>query len=77
MLSRNIFIWNVRGLNMRAHRSIVHEFLSQERATALCLVETKVDVLSATLVSELMGADFDYVCLPSVGASGGVIVAWS
>jgi hypothetical protein len=62
---------------MRAHRSVVREFLSQERATTLCLVETKVDVLSATLVSELMGADFDYMCLPSVGASGGVIVAWS
>jgi hypothetical protein len=24
-----------------------------------------------------MGMGFDYVCLPSVGASGGIIVAWS
>ena len=25
---------------------------------------------------ELTGPDFDYLCLPSVGASGGVIIAW-
>ena len=61
---------------MRARRSVVREFLLQERATVLCLVETKLDVLTASMASELMGLAFDYVLLPSIGASGGIIVAW-
>lgn len=77
MLSQNILIWNVRRMNMRARRSVIREFLIQERATVLCLVETKVDVLTTAMVNELMGVAFDYVCLPFVGTSGGVIVAWN
>jgi exonuclease III len=77
MIGLNVFIWNVRGLNMRARRSAVREFLNQERVAALCLVETKISVLSDTMAYELMGTGFDYVCLPSVGASGGIVVAWA
>lgn len=44
--------------------------------SALCLVETKVDVLSPSMANDVMGMGFDYVCLPSVGASGGIVVAW-
>lgn len=29
------------------------------------------------MASELMGMGFDYVCLPSVGALGGIVVAWN
>lgn len=62
---------------MRAHREVVREFLSQERASVACLVETKLDVLSQAMANDLMGIMyFDYVLLPSVGASGGVVVAW-
>jgi len=61
---------------MRARRSVVREFLLQERVSLLCLVETKLNVLNNIMASELMGAAFDYVCLPSDGASGGIIVAW-
>lgn len=75
-MSENILIWNVRGLNTRARRDVVREFLLQERASAMCLLETKVDVLSDRFAYDLMGSDFDYVCLPAVGASGGIVVAW-
>lgn len=63
---------------MRARRSVVREFVLQERVrvTALCLVETKIDALSGPMATELMGAGFDYVSLPSVGASGGIVIAW-
>ena len=70
MLGPNIFIWNVCGLNMRARRAVVREFLLQERVSVLCLVETKIDVLSSAMANELMGMSFDYVCLPAMGASG-------
>lgn len=76
MNTGNVFIWNVRGLNSRARRSVVREFIAQERVSALCLVETKVGVLSASMLLDLMTTEFDYVCLPSVGASGGILVAW-
>jgi exonuclease III len=76
MSNGNIFIWNVRGLNMRARRAVVCEFLLQERVSALCLVETKIDVLPRATANDIMGNMFDYVLLPSLGASGGIVVAW-
>lgn len=38
--------------------------------------ETKVAAFSVSMISELLGPDFDYSCLPSVGVSGGVLVGW-
>ena len=76
MSVNHIFIWNVRGLNMRARRAVVRAFLLQERVSALCLVETKLAVMSQTFATDLMGNEFDYVCLPALGRSGGVCVAW-
>lgn len=72
-----MFIWNVRGLNSRARRNVVREFVSQERASVVCLVETKLDVISPSLASDITGTAFDYVCLPSDGYSGGIEVAWA
>lgn len=60
---------------MRARREVVCEFWSQERASVLCLVETKIDVMSLAMANELMGSSFDYVLLPSDGASGEIVVA--
>ena len=77
MLGQNIFTWNVRGLNSRARRDVVRSFLLQERVFVACLVETKVDVMDRVMLLDLMGAGFDYFVLPAVGASGGIIVAWS
>jgi len=70
MLPQNILIWNVRGLNSRARRDVVREFVAQESATVACLVETKTAVMSAAMANDLMGMALDYVCLPAVGASG-------
>lgn len=76
MNSHNFFVWNVRGLNGRARRCVVREFVLKEHVCVLCLLETKVDVLSATWASELMGNNFDYCCVPSLEASGRIIVVW-
>jgi hypothetical protein len=61
---------------MRARRAVVREFLLKERVSLLCLVETKLDVMSASMANDLMGTRFDYVCLPSLSAQGGIVVAW-
>jgi len=61
---------------MRARRSVVRELLLRERAAVIGMVETKIADLSPARTCELMPAMFDYVLLPSAGASGGILVAW-
>jgi exonuclease III len=76
MSSENIMIWNVRGLNARARRNSVREFVVQERVSLLCLQETKMVNVLPALVNEMLGPLFDYCFLPSVGLSGGIVMAW-
>lgn len=76
MSSENIMIWNVRGLNARARRSSVREFVVQERVSLLCLQETKMVDVPPALVNEMLGPLFEYCFLPSEGLSGGIVVAW-
>jgi hypothetical protein len=28
------------------------------------------------MINDIMGSDFDYLCLPAHGAAGGVLIAW-
>lgn len=76
MLDTKVFIWNVRGANSRARRDAVREFMSQQRASIACLVETKVTVMQPAMAIDLVGSSFDYVCLPDIGLSGGIMIAW-
>lgn len=71
-----VFVWNVRGLNGRARRDSVREFVSQEHASIVCLQETKLQVVSVAIASEILGTMFDYVVLPSLGAAGGIMLGW-
>jgi exonuclease III len=53
MTNENIMIWNVRGMNAHARRNSVREFVMQERVSILCLQETKMDVVTPTVVNEM------------------------
>lgn len=64
-------MWNVRGLNGRAHRSIVGEFLLQHLPTLVCLQETKISNFYTNHALETLGNMFDYVVLSAVNVSGG------
>lgn len=70
------FVWNVRGLNGRARRSIVREFLVQQWATVVCLQETKVSTISSAWANEILGCTFDYDFVPAVNVSGGILLGW-
>lgn len=76
MNCENVLVWNVRGLSARAHRNVVHEVVSLERVSMLCLQETKLPCFTRAVINEMLGPGFDYCFLPTVGASGGVLVAW-
>jgi exonuclease III len=79
MIDQNCVIvnWNVRGLNMRARRSVVRELVRDTRPTIVTLQETKLDHLDKDLVSEILGSDFmeNFVFLPAQNTRGGILLA--
>lgn len=73
----NILVWNVRGLNSSARQDSVRTILESTRCDIVCLQETKMPAISRRVLLSALGADFTgYIDLPSVGASGGILVAW-
>jgi hypothetical protein len=72
-----ILMWNVRGLNSSAHQNSIRELVWSVRADIVCLQETKMVDVPRSVVLCMLGSDFsEWVSLPSVGASGGILVAW-
>ena len=72
----NILCWNVCGLNSRARQDSVRTLVTSARIDIVCLQETKMAGVSRSTLLSMLGSDFYSVELPSVGASGGVLVAW-
>lgn len=74
----HILIWNVRGLNSAARQDSVRVLVNSAAADIVCLQETKMEVVSRRLILSMLGSEFDnnFVFLPSVGASGGILIAW-
>jgi exonuclease III len=73
----HILIWNVRGLNSVTRRDAVRVIVNYYRIDVVCLQETKMAAISRQIVLSMLGSDFDnnYIFLPSVGASGGILIA--
>uniref|UniRef100_A0ACD5TPC8 Uncharacterized protein n=1 Tax=Avena sativa TaxID=4498 RepID=A0ACD5TPC8_AVESA len=72
-----VMVSNVRGLNSRARRSGVRSMVDTAGASIVCLQETKLSVVTRSIVMETLGAVFDdYFCLPATDTRGGIIVAW-
>lgn len=75
----NILCWNVRGLNDSAKRASVRNQVLSTGATIVCLQETKISDWTHNLLVETVGPDLanNTAFLPSVGASGGILIAAS
>ena len=76
MSADHLLVWNARGLNSRARRSVVRDTVAQQRASIVCVQESKVANFGETLCHEITGIDFDYVYLPATGVAGGAVVYW-
>ena len=77
MYPSNILCWNVRGLNSRARQDEVHTLVNSSRVDVVCLQETKMAAVSRGTLLSMLGSDFSYfIELPSIGASGGILIAW-
>lgn len=72
-----ILCWNIRGLNSRARQYSVHTLVNNSRVDVVCIQETKMQGSSQGTILFMFGSDFSYsIELPSVGASGGLLIAW-
>ena len=73
----NILCWNVRGLNSRARQDSVRTLVYSSRADIVCIQETKMSGMSRGSLLSFLGSDFsNFADLPTVGASGGILIAW-
>jgi len=77
MDSSSILIWNVRGLNDKSHRDMVHQVVQSCQPMIVCLQETKLSHISQRDVLSILGQNYSsFVALPAQGTRGGILVAW-
>jgi len=61
-----------------ARQDSVRSLVESTKADIVCLQETKMEHLSQRIVLSVLGSTFShYISVPSVGASGGILVAWT
>jgi exonuclease III len=74
----HILIWNMQGLNATARQDAVRMLVNAAKVDIVCLQETKMVEVSHRLILSMLGSDFDnnFIFLPFVGASGGVLIVW-
>jgi exonuclease III len=76
-MNLKIITWNVRGLNDPEKRLQIKNLIKSWRADVICLQETKLEVMSRSVVKSLWGCHYvDWAYLGSVGAAGGILVMW-
>jgi hypothetical protein len=69
--------FNVRGLGSRVKRKKIADLVRTEKLDFLALQETKMEVISDSLVHNLWGnSDCCWAFVPSVGSSGGILSIW-
>jgi exonuclease III len=66
---------NAQGLNSRARRDVVAGLVTHERASMVCLQETKFNVIDDRMTANMIGLTFDYVFVPALDTCGGILVA--
>jgi exonuclease III len=75
--SSKFLSWNVRGLNSSAKREDIKQVINIFKPEIICIQETKLAVITPSIVTETLGADFQdsFVFLPAIGTRGGILVA--
>lgn len=69
--------WNVRGLNSEAKWNSIRDKIQESKCEIVCLQETKRDNFVSSYIKNFCPLALDaFAFLPSVGASGGILVVW-
>jgi len=75
--SWNILCWNIRGINAEGKWESLRNKILESNCDIISIQETKREEFDITYVRKFCPASFDEFCfLPSVGNSGGILVAW-
>ena len=69
--------WNLRRANGPAKHHAVQFFFADKPCNVVCLQEMKIELMSRSLVVELLGPRFgdNFICLPASGTRGGILIA--
>jgi exonuclease III len=72
-----ILSWNVRGLNSETKWISIRDKIIESKSEIICLQETKREQFDVGYIRNFCPIEFDsFELLPSIGASGGILVAW-
>jgi len=75
--SWKILSWNVRGVNSATKWNSIRDKIIESKSEVVCLQETKREQFDLSYIRKFCPIDFDaFHCLPSVGASGGMLITW-
>jgi len=75
--SWKILTWNVRGINSPWKWNPIKNKIIAAQCDIICIQETKKDVFDLPFLRKICPSQFDsFDYLPSVGTSGGILVAW-
>ncbi|KAF7029938.1 hypothetical protein CFC21_104857 [Triticum aestivum] len=73
----NWIVWNVRGLNNPARRTVVKVLVYRNNVSLVCLQETKLSFIYRVVVNQCCGTEFStFAYLTAEGSRGGVLLAW-
>ena len=76
--SWNILCWNIWGINAIAKCAVVRNKIEESSCPIICLRETKHEFFDISFIRNFTPRRFDnFDYIPSVGASGGLLVLWS
>lgn len=73
-----ILCWNIHGVNAIGKWDVVHSKIDESACSVFCLQETKREQFDMSFVLKFAPRCFDcFDFVPSVGASGGILVGWN
>jgi exonuclease III len=76
--SWQILCWNIRGLNDSNKWEAVRNKVEESACSIFCLQEMKMTDCDSAFVCNLAPRHFDkFDFVPSIGASGGILLVWN
>jgi len=72
-----ILCWNIRGINAENKWDSLRNKITESNGDIISIQETKRSSFDLSYLRKFCPRSFDAFCfLPSIGASGGILVAW-
>ena len=75
--SWNVLCWNIRGINADNKWESIRNKITESKCDIISIQETKREFFYLTYIRNFCPRSFDNFCfIPSVGASGGILIVW-